>query len=102
MKRHLQRQQAFTLVELLVVIGIIAILIGILLPVMASVQKAGYKAKTQAIISNLATVIERYYSDFRAYPGPLSNDQVGPGTSAVTGVPNITMSENLQIGRAHV
>lgn len=75
---------AFTLVELLVVIGIIVILIGILIPVVGAVRKASYGAKTQQIISQLSTAIEAYYQDNRAYPGPVPNGAIGvPAASLI-------------------
>lgn len=50
-RRH--RRKAFTLVELLVVIGIIAVLISILIPTLARAREAGYRTQC---LSNLRTV----------------------------------------------
>lgn len=95
--------RAFTLVELLVVIGIIAILISILIPAVGAVRKQARVAQTQQLISRLQNSVERYFQDFNAYPGPLSNNEVINGTvfpsvtKAGTAV-GITMSENFVLG----
>ena len=52
---RLARPRAFTLVELLVVIGIIAALVGILLPVLSGVQQRGRDIKCQ---SNLHQIVQ--------------------------------------------
>src|SRR4051812_3786557 len=96
---RLRLREGFTLVELLVVIGIIIVLIGILLPVLGHVRKAAWGASSQASIMNLASAIERYRQEFNAYPGLFGNSSFNAQglapmqTSA--GTTNITMSENL-------
>ena len=95
----------FTLVELLVVIGIIVLLVGILLPVVHGVRKSAYAAASGQQIARLTAAIEAYYGDHKAYPGPLSNDQIISGGSSSTGTlptnltgETVTMSENLVFG----
>jgi prepilin-type N-terminal cleavage/methylation domain-containing protein len=69
-------KRAFTLVELLVVIGIIGILLGLLFPVIKGVRYAAYGASTANEISVISNAITQYYTAFHAYPGPLSDDQL--------------------------
>ena len=58
-----KRLRAFTLVELLVVIGIIAALIGILLPVLSGVQARGRDIKCQANIRSILQAIHGYAAE---------------------------------------
>ena len=105
------KQRAFTLTELLVVILVITVLVGILIPVVSTMQKAAKNAASQATLTALTTAIEAYYSDFKAYPGPLTDQEIysDPGAGpAITlagggGLPNddhITGTENLVLGIA--
>ncbi|MCC7351580.1 MAG: type II secretion system protein [Phycisphaerales bacterium] len=100
---------AFTLVELLVVIFIIAVLVGILIPVVGRVRRSAKSAATQQTIATIAGAIEQYYQAFHAYPGPIANAQIyntNPANQPLisyAGTPaldksRITMSENLVLG----
>lgn len=58
----------FTLIELLVVISIIAILAGMLLPVIAKAKEKAQIAKTKQEISSLAAAITQYQADYGRFP----------------------------------
>src|SRR3954469_7489090 len=71
------RAKAFTLVEILVVIGIVALLIGILVP---TVSKARESSKTAACLWNLRQLTPaayNYAADHNNYIIPVGNSAVG-------------------------
>jgi prepilin-type N-terminal cleavage/methylation domain-containing protein/prepilin-type processing-associated H-X9-DG protein len=62
-----QRRCAFTLVELLVVTGIIALLIGILLPALGKARAASYRTACAAQLRDLGNVMQMYINDNKGH-----------------------------------
>ncbi|MGN6728010.1 MAG: type II secretion system protein, partial [Tepidisphaeraceae bacterium] len=56
----MRRRRAFTIIELLVVIGILAILLGILLPVLTRVRGAAMKVVCSARLRDLTMASTMY------------------------------------------
>src|SRR6185436_11461156 len=84
-------QRAFTLVELLVVIGIIAVLIGILLPVMGRAREQGRRIACLSNLRQLHMAVMMYEQAWKTLPGPtlpaifdyeVVNDPNGPFAGA--------------------
>lgn len=107
--------RGFTLIEILVVIGIIVVLLGILIPVVSKVRKSAQAATVQAQINDLQGSITQYQQDHGALPGPLPYNEIRRPTGFTMGVDTnsagteydndleetqITMAENLVLGLA--
>jgi prepilin-type N-terminal cleavage/methylation domain-containing protein len=67
-KFKIRNSAAFTLVEMLVVISIIAILAGMLLPALSAGKIAAQKTQVKLEINHLATAIQNYDSAYSQFP----------------------------------
>jgi prepilin-type N-terminal cleavage/methylation domain-containing protein len=63
-----QKPAAFTLVEVLIVISIIAILASMIIPISGSVNRNKIRAKARVELEQVATAIELYKAKFGHYP----------------------------------
>lgn len=62
------RGSGFTLIEVLVVIGIVALIVGITIPAMASVRVRAGGAKSLANLHGIALSVQMYQDQYRVYP----------------------------------
>jgi len=71
------RQRAFTLVELVVVLSVVALLAGVVIPSGHGYLRTHRDARRLAHIELLAGAIERYHADHQSYPEPVSSRAFG-------------------------
>jgi general secretion pathway protein G len=71
---NIRRNKAFTLIELLIVIAVIAIIIGIALPRFKGMKDEGNIIRAKADLRTLQTAVESYYiHNNDSYPSSLSD-----------------------------
>ncbi|GEM_PF-2000452 len=84
------KRLAFTLVELITVIAIIAILMALLLPAVNTVRKQANNAKAKSDVQTIVAALKSFNTDYGQYPPPIS--PALSGTSDVVVGPGLTYS----------
>lgn len=74
MQSNRSRQRGFTLVEMLVVLGIIAVLVGLLLPAVMGAINSARRTQMAMEISQLDQAINAYKNEFGDYPPSMGED----------------------------
>jgi prepilin-type N-terminal cleavage/methylation domain-containing protein len=63
-----QRNRAFTLLELMVVIAIVVVLAGLLFPAVQSVLERAKKVQAKNDLTQIVTAVNAYYTEYGKYP----------------------------------
>src|ERR1700746_4095729 len=75
------RYNAFTLIELIVVVGLILVLTGLVLSTVGYARKKGARARAETEIAALSAALESYKADNAVYPrGPATAITIGTVT----------------------
>jgi len=69
------RKKAFTIVELLTVMGVIAVLIGLMVPALALVKDYSKRIQQKAQFHSIDMGLEMYKAEFGAYPESKDNSE---------------------------
>jgi len=72
---------AFTLIEILIVIGIILFLAGLLLAVSGFVQEKGKRSRAEAEIAAMSAALESYKADNGIYPQSTDTNSLDPSST---------------------
>src|SRR5207249_1198831 len=85
-------RDAFTLIELLIVISIIIILMGLLFPAFRGAQDQAKKVQAKNDLTQIVTAVNAFYTEYGRYPGSQNNDV----TYGARGQPNDQLFNELR------
>ena len=95
MRQHARTtSRAFTLIEMLTVIGILAIVIAIIIPAINGARNAARKTDTRTQMTGITQAVAAFQIDNRRLPGYFSPKQMGSALNAGRG---FTQMENMML-----
>lgn len=93
----IRRPAAFTLIEMLIVIGIIAVLAALAIPTTGIAMRMVKKVRTQAVLKDITLGIKSYQTEYGRYPMPPEYKSEEPiQTVEGAGLLKVLMGENEQ------
>jgi general secretion pathway protein G len=98
-----RRQRAFTLIELLIVIAIVAVLAGLLFPAVIQMQRMAKRKRTAVQAASITHALKEYRTTYSRWPGQTQGALDGVATpaavlSALTDNPRNVTYINLRPG----
>ncbi len=73
-----ERQRGFTLLEMIIVLGILGLLLGTAVPLVSGVVQADRRQEVRRELADIAAALESYWTDHQAFPATLTaTDFVG-------------------------
>ena len=80
-------RQGFTLIETLVVMGIVSVLAGLLLPVLLHARESAHRTQCLTNVKNIALAIDMYLTDWdRYWPSDMRQEVVAYFSKVPRGV----------------
>jgi len=76
--RRCDTVSGFTLIELMVVLGVIGIVVGLALPAVQSAREAARRAKCQSNLHQIGLAIHNYHEVFECFPIGYAFHKFGP------------------------
>src|SRR6184192_108534 len=80
-RRGERHYNAFTLIELVVVVGLILVLTGLVLSTVGYARKKGARARAETEIAAMAAALESYKADNGVYPSSSDTSNLNPATT---------------------
>jgi len=96
----LNDKKGFTLIEMIVVVGIIGVLVAILVPRFTDIRSKSFAKATIANAKTVSTALELYYSENNNYPTLTSAVFLGSSTSSIESFLSVPLS-NPYTGNAY-